>query len=206
MRLQRCQRFIDPLARQTHQVSQLLLRDAQHFAHPRVQHGVEQRRQTARHAHIGIGQPVNLARGDELAQPLVELVHDKAVKADGMVQQPVEGVDRQPRHHTFAQRLDVVAVGLALHGGALAKPPTRRHAGEGHCLSLGVVAAHLEQALHHPKPVGHRPPHAAHKIPWSGIAHQQRRLGTLAFGGRQPLQPWDIGHFGRRGWAAALVQ
>jgi hypothetical protein len=66
LRLQRHQRFVDPLARQPHQVSQLLLGDAQHLAHAGVQHRVEQRRQAARHAHVGVVEAVDLARGNEL--------------------------------------------------------------------------------------------------------------------------------------------
>jgi predicted metal-dependent HD superfamily phosphohydrolase len=64
--LQRGQRLVHALARQAHQVGQLLLRDAQHLADAGVQHRVEQRGQVARHAHVGVGHAVDLARGDEL--------------------------------------------------------------------------------------------------------------------------------------------
>ena len=90
LRLQRAQRLVDALARQADQVGQLLLRDAQQFAHAGKQHRVEQRRQVARHARVGVVQAVGLARRDELAQPLVELVHHEAVEADRVVEQPVE--------------------------------------------------------------------------------------------------------------------
>jgi hypothetical protein len=174
--------------------------------HARIQQRVEQRRQAARDTHVGVVQPVDLARGDELSEAFVELVHHEPVEADGMVQQPVEAVDRQPGHHTFAQRLDVVAVGFALEGRALAEPAAGRHAGEGHGLALGVVAAHLEQALDHAKPVGHRPPDAADVVARVGVAHQQRRHGAFTFGGLQLVQPRNAVQLFSRGGPAPLVQ
>ncbi len=151
------QGLVHALARQANQVSELLLGDTQDFTNSGIQHGVEQRRQAARHANIGVGHAVNLARGNELPQPLIELVHHKAVETYRVVQQPVKGIDRQPRDHTFAQGLDVVAVRLAFERRAFAKPAAWRHPGKRHGHALGVVAAHLEQALHHTKPVSHRP-------------------------------------------------
>ena len=76
--LQRLQRLVDPLARQPDQVAQLLLRDAQQLADARIQHRVEQRRQAARHARVGVAHAVDLARGDELAEPLVELAASRS--------------------------------------------------------------------------------------------------------------------------------
>ena len=189
MRLQRHQRFIDPLARQPHQVSQLLLGDAQHLAHTGVEHRVEQGRQTAGHAHVGVVEAINLARGNELTQPFVELVHHEPVERDGVVEQPVKRVNGQARHHALAQRLDVVAVRLALHGRALTKPAARGHARERHGLALGVVAAHLEQPLHHAEPVRHGPADAAHEVAGQGITHQQGGHSARARGWLKLCQP-----------------
>ena len=100
--LQLGQCFIHALARQADEVSQLLLGDTQNFTHAGVKSRVEQRGQAAGHTHIGVVHAVDLARSNELPQALVELVHHKAVKADGMVQQPVKGIDRQTGHHAFA--------------------------------------------------------------------------------------------------------
>ena len=204
--MQRCQRLVDALARQAHQVGQLLLRDAQHFAHPRVKRPVEQRRQAARHAHIGVVQPVNGTRCNELAQTLIELVHDKTVEAQRMVQQPIKGVDRQSGHSAFAQRLHVVAVGLALDHRALAKPAPRRQSGKGHGAAVGVVAAHLEQALDHAEPVRHRLALATDTVAHLCVGHAQRFHGALALVRLQVPQPWDTGHFVGLERAAALLQ
>jgi hypothetical protein len=121
-RLQGVERLVHALARQAHQVAQFLLRDAQQRAHPGVEHRVEECGQVARHTLVGVGQAVDLARCDELAQPLVELHHHEAVEADAAVQQPLEGVGRDAGHHALAQGLDVVAVGLVLQHRALAEP------------------------------------------------------------------------------------
>ena len=64
---------------------------------PGVEHRVEQRCQAAADARIGVVQAVDLARRDELAEPLVELVHHETVERDAAIQQRVEGVDRQAR-------------------------------------------------------------------------------------------------------------
>jgi hypothetical protein len=101
-------------------------------------------------------QAVDLARGDELAQALVQLVHHEAVEADAAVEQPVEGGHRDAGHHALAQGLDVVAVDLALEHRAFAEPAARRHAGEGDGHALRAVVAHLQQAVEHAEPVGHR--------------------------------------------------
>ena len=56
---------------------------------------MEQRREAARDARVGIVQAVDLARRDELAEPLVELLDDEAVERDAAVEQPVERLDRR---------------------------------------------------------------------------------------------------------------
>ena len=60
--LQRLQRLVDALARQADEVAELLLRDAQQLADAGIEHRVEQRRQAARDARVGVGQAVDLAR------------------------------------------------------------------------------------------------------------------------------------------------
>ena len=206
--LQRRQRLVHALARQPHQVGQFLLRDAQHLADAGEQHRVEQRGQVARHAQVGVVHAVDLARGDELRQPLVQLVHHEAVEADGVVQQPVEGVDRQAGHHAAAQRLDVVAVDLALEHRAFAEPAARRQAAEGDGLALRVVGAHLQQALDHAEPVGDRPADAADVVARQRIAHRDVAAPPRArsSGCSTPSQGMPASSL--RAWArrAALVQ
>jgi hypothetical protein len=167
------QRLVDALARQAHQVAQLLLRDAQQLAHARVQHRVEQRARLRATRVVGVVQAVDLARGDELAQPLVQLHHHEAVEADAAVEQPVEGGDRDAGHDAVAQRLDVVAVDLALEHRAFAEPAAGRHAGEGDRHAQRRVVAHLQQAVEHAEPVGHRPADAAHQSPGLDLHHAQ---------------------------------
>ncbi|MPN08091.1 hypothetical protein SDC9_155368 [bioreactor metagenome] len=123
-----------------------------------------------------------------------------------MIKQPVEGVDGQPRHQALAQRLDVVAIGFALHGRALAKPASGRHAGEGHGQAVGVVGTHLEQPLDHAEPISDGPPHAADIVAAHGIAHHQRRRGALALGGIEQTQPGDTVQFKGGGWTTTLMQ
>jgi hypothetical protein len=89
---------------------------------PGKQHRVEQRGEIACDRAGRAGHAVDLARGDELREALVQLVHHEAVEADRVVQEPVKGVDGQARHHASAQRLDVVAVDLALEHRAFAEP------------------------------------------------------------------------------------
>jgi len=123
-----------------------------------------------------------------------------------MVQQPVEGVYGQARHHAFAQGLYVVAVGLALDGRAFAKPAARRQAGKGHGAAVGVVVAHLEQALDHAEPVGDGAPDAAHIVAGQRVAHQQHLFGAGALVRLQQGQPGNVRQFIGRGFAAAVVQ
>ena len=115
-------------------------------------------------------------------------------------------ITRMLRAASFAQGLDVVAVGLALERGALAKPAAGRHASESHGLALGVVAAHLEQALHHAKPISHRPPETADIVPRFRVAHQQGGHGAFTLGGLQRHQPGNAAQLGLCGRATALVQ
>ncbi len=149
---------------------------------------------------------VDLAGGDELRQSLVELVHDEAVETDRMVQQPMEGVDRQASHDALAQRLDVVAVAFALERGALSEPASRRQAAERHGLALVVVAAHLEQALHHAEPVRHRPPDPAHVVARQGVTDPDVRGRTVVLVGLEYRQPWNARKLVGCGLPAALMQ
>ena len=203
---ERHQGLVHTLARQAHQIGQLLLGDAQHVAHAGVQHWVEQGGQAARHPDVGVGHAVNFARGDELAQTFIKLFHDEAIEANRVVQQPVEGVDVQPGHHAVAQRLDVVTVDFALEGRALAKPAARGYAGKGHALAGGVVAAHLEQAVHHAKPVGHGAAYAANVVTGTGIGDLQVVHGPFALFGGQQAEPGNGVEFDRIQWSAALVK
>jgi len=204
--LQRAQRLVDTLARQTHQVGQLLLGDAQHLAHPGVQHRVEQRGQVARHAGIGLVKPVNLARGNELAQPLVEQVQHKAVEANAVVQQLVEALQRYARHRAAAQGLDVVAIGLALDQRALAKPGPRRHAGEGDGRAVHRVVAHLEQTVDQPEPVAGRPADAAQQHAGLHIHHLDAGGHARAVIGREKAQPRHVGQFPPGGCPGPFAQ
>jgi hypothetical protein len=63
----------------------------------------------------------------------------------------------------------------------LAKPATRRHPGEGHGLAFRSVTAHLQQAIHHPKPVGHRATHTADVFTDVGIGNFQVIDGAATF-------------------------
>ena len=187
--MQPLQGGVGALARQAHDIGQLLLRDAQDVAHAGVQHRVAQGGQAARHPHIGVVEAVRFACRDELPQPLVELVHDEAVKADGVVQQPVEGVYMQPGHHGFAQGVDVVTVGLAFEHRALAEPAARRDADQRRGLALRVVDAHFEQTVDHAEPVGHGPPGAAHGFAHFGQGNPDVRGGPFPLLGHEGLQP-----------------
>ena len=180
------------------QVAQLLLRDAQQAADAGVEHRMEQRRQAARDAAVGVGHAVDLARADELAEPLVQLLRDEAVEGDAALDQPVEGLDAQARHHALAQRLDVVAVGLALDHRALAEPAAGRHAGEGDGDAHRGVVAHLQQAVDDAEPVGHRPADAAQQFAGADLHHLEVAQGALALVVLQCAQPGDALEFGRR--------
>ena len=205
-RLQAVQRLVDALARQPDQVAELLLRDAQQAADAGVEHRVEQRRQAARHAHVGVAHAVDLARADELAQALVELLHHEAVERDAALEQPVEGLDAEPGDDALAQRLDVVAVDLALDHRALAEPAAGRHAGEGDRHAHRGVVAHLEQAVDHAEPEGRRPADAAQQLAGADLHHPQVADDALALVGLQRGQPGDVAQLGGVGAARPLEQ
>ena len=165
--------------------------DAQHAAHVGREQRVEQRGQVARNAQVGVVDAVDLARRDELAQAFVELAHDKAVEADGVVQQPMEGVDGHTCHHAAAQGHDVVAVGLALDGRALTKPTTGRHTRESDGAPAGAVRAHLQQAFHHAKPIRGLATHAAYVVARHGVTHHQLRFDAVALVFFEQTKPWN---------------
>ena len=158
------QRLVDALTRQADEIAELELGDPQQRADARIEDRVEQRREAARHPRVRIVQPIDLARRDELAEALVQLLHDEAVERDAAVEQPVEGLDAESGDHALAQRLDVVAVGLALDHGSFAEPAAGRQAGERDRDPARAVVAHLQQALDHAEPVRHRPADAAEQF------------------------------------------
>src|SRR5664279_6343895 len=125
---------------------------------------MKQRSEAARDARIGVAEAIDLARGDELAEPLVELLDDEAVEGNAAVEQPVERLDAEAGDLALAQRLDVVAIGLALDHRALAEPAAGRQAGEGDRDAHGGVVARLQQAVDDAEPVRHRPADAAEQI------------------------------------------
>jgi hypothetical protein len=169
------QRLVHALARQPDEVAQLLLGDPQQVADAGVQRRVEQRREAARHAGVGVVQAVDLARRDELAEPLVELHRDEAVERDAAVEQPVEGVGADPGDGAAPQSLDVVAVVLALEHRAFAEPAARRHAGEGDRHAERAVVAHLQQPVDEAEPVRHRAPDAADVV--AGLHVDDAQIG-----------------------------
>jgi hypothetical protein len=87
---------------------------------------------------------------------------------------------RDAGHQALAQRLDVVAVDLALEHRAFAEPAAGRHAGEGDGHAQRAVVAHLQQAVEHAEPVGHRPAHAAHQFAGLDLHHAQVGQHPLA--------------------------
>ena len=191
--LHRLQRRVDTLARQAHQVTQLLLGDAQHLTHTGVEHRVEQGRQAAGDAGIGVAQAVDLAGRDELAQALVQLLGDEAVERDAAIDQPMKGVHRDAGDHTLAQGLDVVAVALALDHRALAEPSARRHAGEGDGDALRGVVAHLQQPVEHPEPEGGRSADTAQQFAGCDLHHPQIGHHAAVLVGLQGRQPGNAG-------------
>ena len=112
----------------------------------------------------------------------------------------------QPRHAAGPQGLDVVAVGLALEGGALAKPAAGRNAGVGHGLALRVVGAHLEQPVDHTKPIGGGAAGAAQGVAGAGVGHFQVFGSALALVGLEQVDPGNGFELGVGERAAALVQ
>ena len=146
------ERLVDALARQADQIGELLLGDIEHAADAGEKLRIEERRQIACDAQVGIRDAVDFARGDELAQALVQLLQDEMVEANAGCEQAVKHLDRQAGHGAASQGLDVVAVGLALEQGALAEPASRWQTGEGDRLAAQVIIAHLQQAGDDTKP------------------------------------------------------
>ena len=106
----------------------------------------------------------------------------------------------------FAQGLHVVAVAFALERRTLAKPTPWRDAGEGHGLPLRAVAAHLEQAVDHAKPVGGGAARTAHKLTGVRIGYFQVLCSAFMLGRCQQCHPRDGMGLGLGGAALALVQ
>ncbi|OIQ68601.1 hypothetical protein GALL_498030 [mine drainage metagenome] len=112
----------------------------------------------------------------------------------------------QTGHPAFAQGLDVVTVDLSLEGGTLAKPAPRGHAGKGHGLAFGVVAAHFQQAVNHAKPVSHRTTGTAHVVTRFGVSDLEVLHRTLALTGREQFEPDDDAELGLGHRTATLEQ
>ena len=130
-------------------------------------------------------------------EPFVQLLDDEAVERDAAIEQPVEGRDVQAGDHAPAHRLDVVAIDLPLDHRALAEPAARRQAGEGdrHAdAARAAVVAHLQQAVDHAEPVGHRPADAAQQF--AGIdlhdLHASSTAASCSFG-IERAQPGNAG-------------
>ena len=157
-----------------------MLGNAQHFADTWKQSGIEKRGQVARHTHIWVGRSVNLTRFNKLGQPLVELVHDKAVESNRMVDQPMESINRQACHHTGSQCRDVVAVGLTFEYRAFAKPSAWWHAGISDGATTRTVRTHFEQTFNHAKPKSDSASHTAHIVAGHGNAYYQLRFNAVA--------------------------
>ena len=118
----------------------------------------------------------------------------------------MEGVHRQAGDYALAQGLDVVTVGLAFKGGAFAKPAARRHTGKSHGLAVCVVAAHLEQAVDHAKPVGYGPPSPAHQVSGQSVAYLELPDDAFPLIAVQHRQPGYGDQFCSVRGAAAVVQ
>ena len=135
-----------------------------------------------------------------------ELVHDEPVKPNRGRQQGVEMVDRQTRHHTRAQGLHVVAIGLAFERRAFAKPSPARHASEGQTVAFVSVDVHFEQAVDHAKPIRGRTPDAADHVANQGIADDELRQSLRPLWQIEQTQPRNILEFSGGRCTAALVQ
>src|SRR3546814_13060711 len=83
------------LARYARQIADLFLGDVQTHAFAGVKQRIEQFRQAARYAGVRSQQAVVFRLADELADALVQLVQQVAVKRNAVVQQPVKGGDGQ---------------------------------------------------------------------------------------------------------------
>ena len=95
-------------------------------------------------------------------------------------------------------------VRFAFQRRAFAKPAARRHPGEGHGLAIDVVAAHLEQAIDDPKPVGNGSPGTAHQIAGQSVAHLDLPRDQFALRTVQHRQPRNGGQLGSV-WCPAAV-
>ena len=139
-----------------------------------IQHRVEQRSQAASHPCVRVAHAIDLARRDELPQPLVELLGDEAVERDAAIEQPVEGLDRRcppPRSPAAPRccsdtrsRLSTVPSPNQPPGGTPVKVigmPQHR------------VVAHLEQAVEHAEPVRRRTADAAQHLARCDLDHLQ---------------------------------
>src|SRR5256885_12869718 len=83
---------------------QFLLRHAQvAVLGARIEPGIRQFGDAVRHVAAGVVQARMLAAADELAQPCIDLVQQKTVEAEAVLQQPVEGGGRSEEHTSELQ-------------------------------------------------------------------------------------------------------
>ena len=82
------QRAIDPLTRESAEITQFLLGDAQPPIHARIEHGMEHGGHGMRHTFVRTGEPVDLQLANELSKTLIELVDDETVELQAAVEQP----------------------------------------------------------------------------------------------------------------------
>ncbi len=64
---------------------------------------MEQGSEVARHTQVGVAQAVDLAGGNELPEPVVDLVQDESIEGDAGLQQLMEVFDRQTGHDAAPQ-------------------------------------------------------------------------------------------------------
>src|SRR5690349_3871061 len=81
------QRLVHALARDAAEVTQLFLRELQLGGLVGVEQRVEESGERARHARVGLEQPLVLDHRDELRETLVQLQEEEAVEADVRVEQ-----------------------------------------------------------------------------------------------------------------------
>src|SRR4051794_30531691 len=110
------------LAGNAGQSANLLLRYVQHWMGLRIELGIEEFSQAARHTRIDVVHPIALSKRNELAEPCVELVDHEMAEAQAVGDQIVKGRARHKCNAAVAQRDNPVGTQLPLKNCALAEP------------------------------------------------------------------------------------
>ncbi len=128
-------------------MADLLLRDGEGGVLARVEHRVEHDRDAARDPRVGVVQALGFEQADELAEALVDLLDDRVVEGEAVVEQPAEGFALHAGNARGAQRDHVVAARLGLQQRTFAEPAAGRDAGVGRGLARHPVGGHLRQTV-----------------------------------------------------------